>query len=114
MPPKRKYEPCSSMPKKQCQREKNTGNGVQVATKIYSNGQLSGTCGRDKPKRTKAMDIHFHWLQYIKLQRQFRLYWRLGTKTYANYWEKHHPEAHHKVMQPEILTSKSILNSPSK
>jgi hypothetical protein len=59
-----------------------------------------------QPKRTKAMDMRFHWLRDRGVnQKQFRLYWRPGPLNYAGYWMKHHPPAHHRNMRPEFLTS---------
>lgn len=63
-----------------------------------------------QPKRTKAMDMRFHWLRDREAQKQFRFYWRAGTKNYGDYWTKHHPPAHHRDFRPEILTPASILN----
>jgi hypothetical protein len=51
--------------------------------------------GKVQPKQTKAMDMRFHWLQDRECQQQFRIYWRPGKMNYADYWTKHHPEAHH-------------------
>jgi hypothetical protein len=31
-----------------------------------------------QPKRTKAMDMRFHWLRDRKQRQQFRIYWRPG------------------------------------
>ena len=47
-------------------------------------------------KRTKAMDMRFHWLRDRECQKQFRFYWRPGTLNYADYWTKHHSGKHHK------------------
>ncbi len=33
-----------------------------------------------QPKRTKAMDMRFHWLRDREVQGQFRIYWWLGKK----------------------------------
>ena len=33
------------------------------------------TNGKIQPKRTKAMDIQFHWLRDRECQEQFRIYW---------------------------------------
>jgi hypothetical protein len=39
---------------------------------------------RVQPKRTKAMDMHFHWLRDCSInQKQFRFYWRLGPMNHA-------------------------------
>ena len=34
--------------------------------------------GKVQPKRTKAMDMRFHWLRDRECQQQFRIYWRPG------------------------------------
>ena len=60
---------------------------------------------RVQPKRTKAMDMCFHWLRDRSIsQKQFRFYWRPGPTNYADYWTKHHPAAHHCNMRPVFLT----------
>ena len=62
-----------------------------------------------QPKRTKAMDMRFHWLRDRETQKQFRFYWRSGVLNYADYWTKHHPAAHHRNIRPEFLTSPTAL-----
>ena len=37
---------------------------------------------RVQPKRTKAMDMRFHWLRDRSMQKQFRFYWRPGPTNY--------------------------------
>jgi hypothetical protein len=64
-----------------------------------------------QPRRTKAMDMRFHWLRCRDSQGQFRYYWGPGINNRADYWTKHHCTAHHIEKRPEILTSKSILNA---
>ena len=48
-----------------------------------------------QPKRTKAMDMRFHWLRCRENQKQFRTYWREGPTNRADYPTKHHPSVHH-------------------
>ena len=61
---------------------------------------------RIQPKRTKAMDMRFHWLRDRAInQKQFRFFWRPGTTNLADYWTKHHPPSHHRKMRPEILSA---------
>jgi hypothetical protein len=61
---------------------------------------------RVMPKRTKAMDMRFHWLRDRSVnQQQFRFFWRPGALNRADYWSKHHSPAHHRNMRSEILTS---------
>ena len=65
--------------------------------------------GKVQPKRTKAMDMRFHWLRDRECQQQFRIYWRPGKMNYADYWTKHHPEAHHRNIRKEFLTPHIVL-----
>eukprot|EP00804_Cyclotella_cryptica_P003427 CCRYP_018557-RA/>CCRYP_018557-RA protein AED:0.40 eAED:0.42 QI:0/0/0/1/0/0/5/0/472 len=51
--------------------------------------------GKVQPKRTKAMDMRFHWLRDRECQAQFKFYWRPGKTNYADYWTKHHSATHH-------------------
>lgn len=51
--------------------------------------------GKITPKRTKAMDIIFHFLRGRECQEQFCIYWRPGKLNYADYWTKHHAATHH-------------------
>jgi hypothetical protein len=64
-----------------------------------------------QPRRTKAMDMRFHWLRCRDSQGQFRYYWGPGIDNRADYYTKHHCAAHHIEKRPEILTSKFILNA---
>jgi hypothetical protein len=57
-----------------------------------------------QPKRTKAMDMRFHWLRDREAQGQFRIYWRPGKTNLADYFTKHHPPANHVNVRTEYLT----------
>jgi hypothetical protein len=57
-----------------------------------------------QPRRTKAMDMRFHWLRDRENQKQFRFYWRPGAMNLGDYPTKHHAAAHHKNVRPEYLT----------
>jgi hypothetical protein len=59
---------------------------------------------RIQPKRTKAMDMHFHWLQDCEAQDQLKIYWRLGKTNLADYFTKHHSPAHHISVRTQFLT----------
>eukprot|EP00804_Cyclotella_cryptica_P014503 CCRYP_004803-RB/>CCRYP_004803-RB protein AED:0.47 eAED:0.47 QI:0/0/0/1/0/0/2/0/177 len=54
---------------------------------------------RVQPKRTKAMDMRFHWLRDRANQQQFRSYWRPGPTN----------RAHHRNQRPEILTPYRVV-----
>ena len=63
-----------------------------------------------QPKRTKAMDMHYHWLRDRGVnQKQFKFYWRPGTLMRADYWTKNHPPSHHGNMRSEILTPYKVV-----
>ena len=47
------------------------------------------------PKRTKSMDMRFHWLRCREAQGQFRFYWAPGPTNEGDYTSKHHPPIHH-------------------
>ena len=62
-----------------------------------------------QPKRTKAMDMRFHWLRCRTNQKQFRTYWRAGTTNNGDYVTKHHPKIHHVSTRSTYLTSMQKL-----
>jgi hypothetical protein len=57
-----------------------------------------------QPKRTKAMDMRFHWLRDCEAQEQFRIYWRPGKTNLADYFTKHHPLMHHVNVRSVFLS----------
>ena len=62
------------------------------------------------PRRTKAMDMRFHWLRCRQAQQQFRHYWRPGPTNKGDYVTKHHAAVHHRAMRTTFLTPRQILN----
>ncbi|KAL7485624.1 hypothetical protein ACHAW6_011216 [Cyclotella cf. meneghiniana] len=55
-----------------------------------------------QPKRTKAMDMHFHWLCCRINQKHFRPYWHAGATNLADYVTKHHLPSIIKQNDPAI------------
>ena len=51
------------------------------------------------PCRAKMMDLCLWWLQCRGSQEQFSYYWNVGSKNWANYHTKHHPDTYHEVHQ---------------
>ena len=69
------------------------------------NSTAEGVVNRKiQPKRTKAMDMRFHWLRDREAQGQFRIYWRPGKTNLVDYFTKHHSPAHHVNVRAEFLT----------
>ena len=62
-------------------------------------------------RATKAMEMCFHCLSNQEQQQHFHFYWRPGKTNYVNYWTKHHPATHHKLMRQVFLTSMAKINS---
>eukprot|EP00804_Cyclotella_cryptica_P008108 CCRYP_004594-RA/>CCRYP_004594-RA protein AED:0.30 eAED:0.28 QI:0/0/0/1/0/0.5/2/0/866 len=65
-----------------------------------------------QPKRTKAMDMRFHWLRCRTNQKQFRTYWRAGATNLADYVTKHHAPIHHRTVRALYLTDPVKLAHP--
>eukprot|EP00957_Ditylum_brightwellii_P061151 4640237-Ditylum_brightwellii.AAC.1 len=63
---------------------------------ITNNNTAHGlTTGRLIPKRSKVVDMCFHWLKYQEAQKQFNIKWKQGTVNRADCHSKHrHPIAH--------------------
>eukprot|EP00956_Cyclotella_meneghiniana_P001077 scaffold1265_cov38-Cyclotella_meneghiniana.AAC.4 len=65
--------------------------------------------GKVQPKRTKAMDMRFHWLRDRENRNQFKIYWRPGKTNLADYWTKHHPAKHHAGIRKQFLTPSIVV-----
>jgi hypothetical protein len=63
-----------------------------------------------KQKRSKSMDMRYHWLTDRVRQKQFNVYWRPGKDNLGDYHTKHHAAQHHKYMRPIILHQANSLN----
>jgi hypothetical protein len=62
-----------------------------------------------KQKRSKVMDMRYHWLTNIVLQKQFDVYWRPGRENLGDYHTKHHSAQHHKDTRHLILHEANSL-----
>ena len=61
-----------------------------------ANGIINNTM---KQKRSKAIDVRFYWLRDRVKQGQFKVFWDSGKNNLADYYTKHHPPSHHKLMR---------------
>jgi hypothetical protein len=64
-----------------------------------------------KQKRSKAMDMRYHWLTDRVRQKQFNVYWRPGRENLVDYQTKHHSAQHHKDMRGLILHHANSLQA---
>jgi hypothetical protein len=62
-----------------------------------------------KQKRSKAMDMRYHWLTDRVHQKQVDVYWRPGRENLGDYHTKHHSAQHHKYMGGLILHQANSL-----
>jgi hypothetical protein len=49
------------------------------------------------PRWSKIMDMQFWWLGCQESQDQFHYYWDAGSKNWADYHTKHHPDTYHET-----------------
>jgi hypothetical protein len=66
-----------------------------------------------KQKRSKAMDMRFHWIKDRVRQQQFLVYYRPGVSNLADPFTKHHSPAHMRLMRPKFLhpTPNNLANA---
>jgi hypothetical protein len=62
-----------------------------------------------KQKRSKSMDMRYHWLTDRVRQKQFDVYWCPGRENLGDYHTKHHSAQHHKYMRGLILDQANSL-----
>jgi hypothetical protein len=67
-----------------------------TTAKGFANGTI-------KQKKSKAMDMRWHWLKCRARQGQFLVYYRPGKENLADPFTKHHTPAHLDVMTPKFL-----------
>ena len=54
-------------------------------------------------KRSKALDMRYHWIKDQIEQNQFFLYWSQGILNRADYFTKHFPPVHHRQMRYQYI-----------
>jgi hypothetical protein len=64
-----------------------------------------------KIKRSKVMDMRFYWIQDRVSQGQFTVHWQKGSDNLADYFTKHHPPAHHILMQPIYIHMSNLAHT---
>jgi hypothetical protein len=62
-----------------------------------------------KQKRSKEMDMRYHWLTDRVRQKQFDVYWRSERENLGDYHTKHHSAQHQKDMRGLILHQANSL-----
>lgn len=82
----------------------------QPPTPIECDNQCAvGIANQDtKQKRSRAMDVRFHWLADRIKQGQFVIEWKAGNTNLADYFTKIHPAAHHRAMRFHFVCDKPL------
>ena len=62
-------------------------------------------CNNLQQKKSKSFNMRLHWLRDQIKNRQFETHYMKGEFNYAEYYSKHHTEAHHKKIRPTCLAS---------
>ena len=62
------------------------------------------------PKQTKSAAMNYWYLRDQQDQQQFRWYWKEGPTNNADYYTKHHCEAHHREVS-KFLTPVGVVNA---
>jgi len=73
----------------------------QKATLVTSDNKCAVglSNGTLKPKRSKAMDMRFHWINDRVRQGQFHIRWAPGARNYADFVTKLHPAKQHLLLR---------------
>eukprot|EP00957_Ditylum_brightwellii_P142198 10833383-Ditylum_brightwellii.AAC.1 len=63
------------------------------------------------PKRSKAINMRFHWLKCKEAQHQFNIKWRKEESNKADYHSKHHPPKMHQQQQMHYVTNAAVVQN---
>jgi hypothetical protein len=83
-------------------------NHPQLPTPIKTdNSTASGIANNTlKQRKSRAMDMRFYWIRNPVRQNQFIIYWRPGTENLGDYFIKHRPASHHRLIHNSFLVPK--------
>jgi hypothetical protein len=81
----------------------------QAATPIFADNTTA--CGiankSTKVRRSKAIDMRFHWIRDRIQQGQYAVIWRPGKTNLADYFTKTHPARHYREMRATYVADPS-------
>jgi hypothetical protein len=60
-------------------------------------------------KCSKSWDIRFHWLRDRIAPKHLKVFWDKGLNNLADYFTKHHPPHHHRLMRPKYIHFSNII-----
>jgi hypothetical protein len=92
-------------------------NHLQPPTPIKTDNSTASEIANNtlKERKSRAMDMRFYWICDRVKQNQFIIYWRPGTENLGDYFTKHHPASHHRLIRDSFLVPKptSSKSAPS-
>ena len=68
--------------------------------------------GDSQQRRSKHMDMRFHWLRDRERQKHLHFYWKPGKTNLADYVTKHHPAKHHQEVRHYYVSNNVNLVVP--
>jgi hypothetical protein len=70
----------------------------QPPTTMVTDSQCAHGIANDtvKQKRSKAIDMRYHWVRDRVRQKHFRVLWKPGKLNRADFFTKNHPVHHHR------------------
>ena len=60
-------------------------------------------------KRSKSWDMRYHWLRDPPRKEQLRIYWGKGSTNDADYFSKHYPPAHYRLIRQRYTQRSNLL-----
>jgi hypothetical protein len=79
---------------------------------ISDNTTAIGVANRTtKVKKSKAMDMRYHWIRDRVQQGQFKIIWQPGGTNLADYFTKIHPVHHYESMRDTYINGSHPTNS---
>ena len=58
---------------------------------------------RLRQRKSRSIDMRFHWIRDRAKQGQFIIYWGPGKDNKGDYHSKHHPAVHHRLVRYDYL-----------
>ena len=85
----------------------------QTATPFKTDNSTSNSFvhANIKQRRSKTWDMRWNWLRDKATHKQLRMYWDKGENNKADYFTKHHPPPHHRVMRPQYVLNSHLASA---
>jgi hypothetical protein len=83
-------------------------NIPQLPTPIKTDNSTASGIAKNtlKQRKSRKIDMRFYWIRDQVKQNQFIIYWQPGTENLSNYFPKHHPASHHRLIRDSFLVPK--------